>query len=73
MFDESKHPRDDDGKFTDGNGDSSALKHAESVVKNYENNAGTIWFDKNTGESHTKKIQLDIINATNPAPDTYHT
>lgn len=64
MFVESEHPRDGDGKFVDKNGEYSHLPSANRIAQKIPQAAE---------ENSNKKTQLNIINATNPAPDTYHT
>lgn len=64
MFVEEEHPRADDGKFTDKNGEYSHLPSAKRIAEKIPQSAK---------EKSNKKVQLDIINATNPAPDSYHT
>lgn len=81
MFRESDHPRDNDGKFTDGNGESgksrsekmieAVKKYSDSPEKDLGGDADAIWDKPKAGTD--KSVQLGIINATNPAPDDYHT
>ena len=81
MFRESDHPRDNDGKFTDGNGESgksrsekmieAVKKYSDSPEKDLGGDADAIWDKPKAGTD--KSAQLGIINATNPAPDDYHT
>ena len=81
MYRESDHPRDNDGKFTDGNGESgksrsekmieAVKKYSDSPEKDLGGDADAIWDKPIAGTD--KSVQLGIINATNPAPDDYHT
>ncbi len=55
MFDESKHPRDSDGKFTDGNGEITSLPSAQRIVEKIPKSA---WLN-NKFHDEIVKVNLD--------------
>lgn len=65
MFDESKHPRADDGKFTDGNGGtkSEKLKEAEQVYNSEPTSAPTEQSKKKmTPAEKIASVHIDFTN-----------
>ncbi len=65
VWDESKHPRDDDGKFTFSTGDGSSSK---TVLKGYvektdtENNSNDWHFDKTTKKENETKYRNKLLD-----------
>ncbi len=64
MFNESEHPRDSDGKFTDGDSEFNSTK---DKLDNYQKNYGTLWYKgESNSSSSTGQIEIkDIKNKKN--------